>query len=126
MFDLVLLLFNPAIRIDYAPHPISIQATVTKYTPAETCKDGKFANCIDASGARPKQGFTVACPRAYPFNTKVIIGGHEYHCTDHLAKRYDRRFDVFDESPKRAKQWGKKNLIISVELKQYVSIISKQ
>jgi 3D (Asp-Asp-Asp) domain-containing protein len=68
---------------------------------------------ITASGKRVEQG-TLACPRKYPFGTKVIIDQEIYDCRDRLALKYDDRFDIWMPSKKLALEWGKQIRVIKI------------
>lgn len=81
-----------------------ITASVTKY----------LDTGIMASGKQTYIG-AIACPRNYPFGTKVEIDGVEYTCEDRTHYRYDGRFDIFtDESYEDALKWGKQSKEILV------------
>ena len=91
-------------------------ATVTMYSAIETCDP---QNCINARGTNPKPNYSVACPRKFPFGTRVIIGGNEYVCDDRTTLRYDGRFDIFagytQEDYQREIEFGKQNLEVIIK-----------
>jgi 3D (Asp-Asp-Asp) domain-containing protein len=60
-----------------------------------------------ASGAWPREGVTIAAPRHIPFGTRVEIDGRVYVVQDRTAKRFDGRWDIFMNSHKEAKKFGK-------------------
>lgn len=97
----------------------SYEATVTAYTAWETCKDGLLENCMDASGAQPRVGKTVACPRSIPLGTNIYIEeiGHRT-CNDRTSLQFgtgrSARFDVFVRDYKDALRFGKQTLTIFV------------
>jgi 3D (Asp-Asp-Asp) domain-containing protein len=93
---------------------ILIQANVTKYTPAESCFYPKDGGCLTASGRIAQDGLTIACPRRYALGTRVVINNHTYRCDDRLSKKFDHRWDVFDESQEDAISWGVKKLPILI------------
>lgn len=84
-----------------------ITAVVTAYNtvPEQTWGDP----CISASGDNIcGMSNVVACPRAIPLGTWIIIDEEYYICLDRLALKYDKRFDIsFDKDIKGAKEFGK-------------------
>lgn len=94
---------------------VATTATVTAYSKLETCPDNE---CVVASGKRAVVGM-VACPRRYPFGTKVLIEGVEYSCEDRTALRFDGRFDIFmgddDKSYIKALKYGKQQKQIVIK-----------
>ena len=81
-------------------------AVVTGYCACRICC-GKGARGITAAGTRPVQGRTVAGPRSVPLGTRVIINGKPYTVEDRTAKRYDGRWDIYFQSHKNAKNFGR-------------------
>jgi 3D (Asp-Asp-Asp) domain-containing protein len=81
-----------------------ITATITGYNalPNQTQGDPN----IMASGKNVYVG-AIACPRKYPFGTKVEIDNVIYTCEDRLNIKYDNRFDIFFEHYEDAINWGK-------------------
>lgn len=86
-----------------------ILATITAYCHCSSCcgKGGQPT----ASGKMPVEGRTIAAPRNIPLGTKVIVNGRRYTVEDRTAIRYDGRWDVFMTSHKRAKEFGKKEMV---------------
>lgn len=93
------------------PERQSIVATVTAYTPLETCTS--IETCIMANGQRVYDG-AVACPRKYDFGTKVEILGKVYECTDRTAEKFDGRFDIFMFNHEEALTFGKRHVKVYV------------
>lgn len=68
---------------------------------------------IMASGKKVYPG-AIACPRRYPFGTKVTIKGKTYTCEDRMNLRFDasfgnskdERFDILMATRKEAINWG--------------------
>ena len=48
-----------------------------------------------ADGSQPRAGITIAIPRRFALDSKVIVDEHEYIGMDRTAKRFDGRFDLF-------------------------------
>lgn len=82
-------------------------AVLTAYCACTVCC-GKNAKNICADGKKPVQGITVAASRSIPLGSKAIINGKTYIVQDRLAKRFDDRFDIFFQSHKEARIFGKK------------------
>lgn len=86
-----------------------VTAVVTAYNtvPEQTWGDP----CISASGDNIcGMSNVVACPRAIPLGTWIIIDEEYYICLDRLALKYDKRFDLsFDKDIKGAKEFGKQH-----------------
>lgn len=91
--------------------PRLFTAVVTAYSssPDETWGDP----FITASGRRVHDG-VVACPRAYPFGTRVRLGSQVFTCWDRLHKRFDDRFDIWKPSKQDAVEFGKQVLPVEV------------
>jgi 3D (Asp-Asp-Asp) domain-containing protein len=102
---------RPGHDIYLEPEPPGFHATVTAYSssPDETWGDP----FITASGRRVFDGL-VACPRAFPFGTMVIIGDRTYHCYDRLHRKYDNRFDIWMSTKNAALDFGKRRLLVEV------------
>jgi 3D (Asp-Asp-Asp) domain-containing protein len=102
---------TPGQDIYLEPETPEVHATVTAYSssPDETWGDP----FITASGRRVFDGL-VACPRALPFGTKVIIGDRTYHCYDRLHRKYDDRFDIWMSTKNAALEFGKRQLLVEV------------
>ncbi len=68
-----------------------------------------------ASGTTPKQGRTVAAPRAVPFGSKVTIAGlGTFVAEDRLAAKYDGRYDVFMSDHEAARRFGVRRLNVTI------------
>ena len=87
-------------------------ATITAYTsdPAETDDSPNYS----ADGKFVYSGL-IACPRVYPFGTKIIIAGERHHCGDRTALKYNGRIDVWMASKEEAINWGRQEMIIGIE-----------
>ena len=66
---------------------------------------------ITASGERVRDGI-IACPRYFPFGTKILIGDKIYDCEDRLHPDYIHRFDIWFDSRESALEFGKQVLEI--------------
>lgn len=92
-----------------------IQATVTGYSPYETCPYGLFEKCINAAGSRPIPSVSIAAPRAYKLGTRLFIPSlGEFMVDDRTHHRFDGRFDIFFQDYKEAKRFGKRTLTIFI------------
>ena len=56
----------------------------------------------------------MACPRRFPFGTKVRIDGKIYRCEDRMNARFDDRFDIWKPSSAAARSFGKRELEVEV------------
>jgi len=91
-----------------------ITATITAYCACKTCC-GPNAKGLAANGKPPIAGLTIAASRSLPFNTDIYIpnvGWRKVH--DRLAKRYDKRVDVYFNNHKEAKQFGIRQETITI------------
>jgi 3D (Asp-Asp-Asp) domain-containing protein len=91
---------------------IDITAQVTSYSSdiAETDDTPD----ITASNTHVHEG-TLACPKRYPFGTKVRIEGKEYVCEDRMnQKKFPERFDVWQSNKEDAIRWGVRTLTITI------------
>lgn len=86
------------------PKTRTIKAWITQYTCVESSRNGV---CINASGRRPVEGVSVACPRTIKLTTKVRINNLDYQCDDRTHSRFEGRFDIFVEDYQKALAWGK-------------------
>jgi len=105
-----------SIRIlEILPTPVAIElkfrAVVTAYS--STRRQTSSHPRITASGKRVFDG-VVACPRRFPFGTKVLIAGKIYECLDRLNLKYDTRFDIWKPNMRAARIFGKRELSIAV------------
>lgn len=91
-----------------------VEATITAYSPFETCPGGKLQNCRNAVGLQPREDVSIACPRRIRKGCEVMVGGRAYTCDDRTHERFDGRFDLFFEDHSVAKAFGKKELTIFI------------
>lgn len=89
-----------------------LQATVTAYSPRETCPEGRAENCINASGKRPRAGVSAACPRRIKKGNQFQVLGRRFVCDDRTASKYDGRFDLYVDDYAEAVKFGKQKLMI--------------
>ena len=87
-----------------------IVLTVTAYAPASggiNCD----ANCaLTASGAPPAVGL-AACPRNWPFGTRLYVPGYgPAVCADRGGSITGRRIDVVMATEREALAWGRRDL----------------
>lgn len=93
----------------------TIIATVTGYWLVEWETDDE--PCIIASGLNACEETDkniVACPRKYPFGTKVLIDGKVYICEDRTNIKYDGIFDILFRSEEEMNKWGKRVLPVTI------------
>lgn len=81
--------------------------TVTGYCDCSIC-------CGKWSGTKKMKVGQIAASRSMPFGTRVRINGKVYIVNDRLAKRYDKRMDIYFRTHKEALEWGKKVLKVEV------------
>jgi 3D (Asp-Asp-Asp) domain-containing protein len=93
------------------PEPPPIMAVVTAYTSSVDETDS--TPDITASGSKTREGI-AACPRKYPFGTKVVIDDRIYVCEDRMHIRFNDRFDIWMPTKKEAFEWGRQTLPITV------------
>ena len=93
------------------PEPVIVRAEVTAYTSSKDETDD--TPHITASGKTTKHGI-VACPRQYPFGTRVEILGKEYVCEDRMNRRYDDEWDIWMQTKQEAFNFGRKTLSIKL------------
>lgn len=92
----------PAVVLKEVPHIVeraqadtlrTIRAHVTGYNTVPEQTDS--TPCIAASGDNIcGRTDVVACPRAYPLGTEVMIDGKLYRCLDRTATKFDGRWDI--------------------------------
>ena len=87
--------------------------TLTGFCQCKKCC-GPKAKGICADGHRPVQGITIAASRSIPLGTKVLINGHTYTVQDRLARRFDKRIDIYFNSHKDALHFGKQTNNVTV------------
>jgi 3D (Asp-Asp-Asp) domain-containing protein len=70
---------------------------------------------ITASGLKVTEKRTLACPREYPFGTKISIEGMgEYRCEDRGGAIKGNHFDIYVETKSEAFAFGRQNLVAQV------------
>lgn len=70
---------------------------------------------ITASGIKVKAKRTLACPREYPFGTKIKIDGYgTYVCEDRGGAIKGNKFDIYMHTKKEAFAFGRRNLLAEV------------
>lgn len=70
---------------------------------------------ITASGLKVKVKETIACPREFPFGTKLNIEGMgTYICQDRGGAIKGNHIDIYMETKKEAFAFGRKNLLAEV------------
>ncbi len=117
LFAALLLLFLSVRLISAEQVPVvsstvtPIIATVTAYSSTRGQTD-RYPT-ITASGRHVRNGF-VACPRRYPFGTRVRIAGRIYRCEDRLNAKFDDRFDIWKPNSAAARSFGKRELEVEV------------
>jgi 3D (Asp-Asp-Asp) domain-containing protein len=94
----------PAVAFAQPGHRVVI-TTVTAYSSPP--------KAITASGIPAFDG-VAACPRKYPFGTRVQIEGKTYECLDRPAGRRDNRFDVWKPSRRAAQLFGNRRVIVTI------------
>ena len=67
-----------------------------------------------ANGKMPSIHHTIALPRWYPLNSRVIIDGKEYLGEDRTNIKYNGRFDIFVEDKATAITFGKQLKTVEV------------
>ncbi len=86
---------------------------VTAYCACTICCS-KDAIGLTASGRKPVEGITVAASRKIPLGTMInltVLGSftnRPFRVDDRLAKRFDKRVDIYMDDHKKALQWGLK------------------
>ena len=94
-----------------------IVATVTAYCHCKTCC-GPKAKGITANGSKPTQGITIAASRSLPFGTMIHIPSVGWRkVEDRLAKRFDKRVDIYFTKHKDAKKFGIRRETIQIVTK---------
>jgi len=82
---------------------------VTAYSSTvDQCDDTPF---ITAAQTRVRDG-VIACPRYFPFGTKILIKDKIYTCEDRLHQDYVHRFDIWFSTRQAALEFGKQTLEI--------------
>ncbi|MFW6205854.1 MAG: hydrogenase maturation protease [Gemmatimonadota bacterium] len=105
-----------------APRTRTLRMTVTAYCPCPKCcgkwSDGQTASgkSIYANGSR----FVAADTRLLPFGTRIVVpgyaGGEAVPVLDRGGRIKGRRLDLFFLSHRQAKEWGTRELEITVYL----------
>ena len=107
VFLLLILVLVPERTFAYRNPPATSRlfiATVTAYS--------SRPSAATASGVPGFDG-VVACPRKYPFGTKVMIEGRIYECRDRLNRKYDDRFDIWKPTRTAARLFGKRKRLVA-------------
>jgi 3D (Asp-Asp-Asp) domain-containing protein len=70
---------------------------------------------ITASGLKVNEKRTLACPKEYPFGTKISIEGMgEYRCEDRGGAIKGNHFDIYVDTKSEAFAFGRQNLVAQV------------
>lgn len=86
----------------------------TAYCACSICC-GPKAKGLTASGAKPRQGVTVAASRSIPLGTRIYIESVGWRVVqDRLRRDYDSRVDLYMRSHKMAKRFGLKRLKVTI------------
>ena len=94
--------------------PILTNVTLTAYCLCTAVCCPKASKGLCANGQPPIQGITIAASRSIPLGTHVLINGHEYIVQDRLARRYDKRMDIYFNSHKDALRFGKQTNNVTI------------
>ena len=85
--------------------PILTNVILSGYCACRICCGPDAAN-LTARGNPPREGITIAAPRAIPLGSAITINSHTYTVEDRTAQRYDGRFDIYFRSHAEAKRFG--------------------
>lgn len=92
----------------------SFSAHVSAYTAAAD-ETGGTGDGITASGAHVQAGHTIACPKSYPFGTKVHFDGYgTYVCEDRGGAIKGNKFDMYMHTKSEAFAFGRRNLTATI------------
>jgi 3D (Asp-Asp-Asp) domain-containing protein len=70
---------------------------------------------ITASGKKVKENETLACPKSFPFGTKVRIEGYgTYICQDRGGAIKGNKVDIYMETKAQAFAFGRRNLTAEI------------
>lgn len=70
---------------------------------------------ITASGKKVKENETIACPKNYPFGTKIKIEGMgTYICLDRGGAIKGNKIDIYMETKSQAFAFGRQNLTAEI------------
>ena len=70
---------------------------------------------ITASGKKVKENETLACPKSFPFGTKVRIEGYgTYICQDRGGAIKGNKVDIYMETKAQAFAFGRRNLVAEI------------
>lgn len=105
--------------VDHAVEPVKTETyEVTAYTagPESTGKTPDHpAYGITASGAKVREGHTVACPPAIPFGTRLLIEGVGVRtCEDRGSAITDGKLDVYMADLDEALAFGRRMLDVKI------------
>ncbi len=95
-------------------HSATVTVTATAYCPCARCCGVMGGTGLTASGAKARQGVTVAASRAIPFGSRVVVNGRTFTVQDRLAARFDSRVDFFFNSHTDALAFGKRTLRVTI------------
>lgn len=72
---------------------------------------------VTASGARAKEGRTIACPKRFSFGTKIYIPElkNTFVCEDRGGAIRGDRLDIYFESVSEARKFGRKNMKVMIK-----------
>ena len=94
----------------------NLKAIITAYSSEESQTDS--TPFLTASQKQVQEGF-IACPRKYPFGTRVEIAGRTYTCEDRKNIRYEsypeEYFDIWFPSTELALEFGIKQVQIVIK-----------
>lgn len=73
------------------------------------------SNGVTASGKKVVENQTLACPKQYPFGTKIEIDGvGTYVCEDRGGAIKGNHFDIYVQTKKQAFSFGRKSLVARI------------
>ncbi len=94
--------------ISFEPELIPVTAILTGYNSEESQTDSTPFHT--ASGEYVSWG-GIACPRKYPFGTRVMAAGEIFYCNDRMNIRYENQleeyFDIWFPSRESAEGFGR-------------------
>lgn len=89
---------------------------VTAYTATDHCP-GRWCGGVTASGTKPEEGRTIACPRELSFGTMVYLAGVGRRvCEDRGGLVKGRVLDLFVVEREDAIRWGRRLVPVVVLL----------
>ncbi len=93
---------------------VTVTVTATGYCPCAICCGVMGGTGLTASGARARQGVTVAASRSIPFGSRVVVNGRTFTVQDRLAARFDSRVDFYFNSHADALAFGKRQIRVTI------------